>query len=238
MARKVPKGRIEELRRQQLQQQGAEAADDRARDEPPPESAPVTEPTAPKGLNCPKCGGVTTGDSSFCPMCGYALQAYPSLTSPSREPSPGSPSFWSSPLFVDILLAFFLAAIGVIVAIVYLAQQKTERGWRLLGLSIGSWALWTVFFLFVQSLAVGPLPAISQQQSGVTLSQFNQLQPGTSYRQVCNTLGGPGTMLSETSIAGYYSSTYQWSGRGMIGANVIVMFDNGKMTSKAQFGLQ
>ena len=83
------------------------------------------------------------------------------------------------------------------------------------------------------------------QQQGVSLAQFNQIQEGFTYEQVCAILGSPGTLLSSnvmSVIPGVMNeirtAMYTWQGSGMPGANMNAMFQNDVMNMKAQFGLQ
>ena len=55
--------------------------------------------------------------------------------------------------------------------------------------------------------------------------------------EVVALLGGEGTLLSDTEIAGSKAQIYTWKGTSL-GANANVTFSDGKVTSKAQFGLK
>lgn len=75
----------------------------------------------------------------------------------------------------------------------------------------------------------------------ITLTEYNQIENGMSYFQVCEIIGGYGEQLSETDLGlGYEYATemYSWDGEGSIGANANVMFQGGEVISKAQFGLE
>jgi len=82
--------------------------------------------------------------------------------------------------------------------------------------------------------------AIARQNGhDVTLANFNSLRSGMSYQQVVNILGKPGTLVSESNLAGYNTVMYCWqSPRGATGANMNAMFQNGRLVQKAQFGLR
>lgn len=82
--------------------------------------------------------------------------------------------------------------------------------------------------------------AIARQNGhDVTLANFNSLRSGMSYQQVVNILGKPGTLVSESNLAGYNTVMYSWqSPRGATGANMNAMFQNGRLVQKAQFGLR
>lgn len=72
--------------------------------------------------------------------------------------------------------------------------------------------------------------------SGVTMANYGRIQTGMTYTQVVQILGKSGTELSSNEIAGYRTVMYQWQGDGI--ANMNVMFQNGKVIQKAQFGLK
>jgi len=74
--------------------------------------------------------------------------------------------------------------------------------------------------------------------TGVTLANFNRLQDGMSYDEAVAILGVEGRLLSQTDLAGIQTVMYSWTGEGSIGANMNAMFQNGKLISKAQFGLK
>ena len=75
----------------------------------------------------------------------------------------------------------------------------------------------------------------------ISLEEFNKIQTGMSYQEVCNIIGGSGELLSESDLGlgdEYRTTMYAWEGEGLIGANADVMFQGGKVISKAQFGLE
>lgn len=71
----------------------------------------------------------------------------------------------------------------------------------------------------------------------ISLAQYNSIETGMSYDDVVNLLGGEGSLLSDTDISGSTSQVYQWNGASL-GANATITFSNGKVMSKAQFGLE
>lgn len=72
----------------------------------------------------------------------------------------------------------------------------------------------------------------------ISLDEYNQLEIGMDYSDVIFIIGGYGERISESEIAGIYTSMYQFEGEGDIGANAVLMFQNGELYSKAQSGLQ
>lgn len=74
----------------------------------------------------------------------------------------------------------------------------------------------------------------------ITLAEFKAIENGMTYEEVCEIIGGEGELLSEGGEPGsaYYTVMYQWKGEGSLGANANAMFQGGKLTNKAQYGLK
>lgn len=73
----------------------------------------------------------------------------------------------------------------------------------------------------------------------VTLAEFTALQTGMNYEEAVKIIGGPGNEMSRVEIAGLAPTVvYAWDGEGTLGANMNATFQNGKLVSKAQFGLK
>jgi hypothetical protein len=70
----------------------------------------------------------------------------------------------------------------------------------------------------------------------VTLAQYYQIQESMTYREVAYVLGKAGEEVARNDIAGYVTVMIQWSNRD--GSNMNAMFQNGRLVSKAQFGLR
>lgn len=82
--------------------------------------------------------------------------------------------------------------------------------------------------------------SVVHQQSGISLAQFNAVEMGMTYQEVCNILGSDGELLSEVDIdmgAEYVTKIYMWKGNAL-GANANITFQGGKVSVKAQFGLR
>ena len=82
-------------------------------------------------------------------------------------------------------------------------------------------------FVMPQSI-VAPAPI-------VTMSEFNRIQEGMAYSEVSLIIGAAGQVLSQSDVAGFKTVMYSWSNSN--GSNMNAMFQNGKLISKAQFGL-
>jgi hypothetical protein len=72
----------------------------------------------------------------------------------------------------------------------------------------------------------------------VTLSEFQTISEGMTYDRVVEIIGSQGELTSSSAIGRDRAEMYTWKGSGSIGANMNAMFQNGRMISKAQFGLE
>jgi len=89
-------------------------------------------------------------------------------------------------------------------------------------------------------IKTGFLMFIIGWQDGVTLEQFNRVQTGMTLIEVISIMGH-GTLDSEVDLgigAAFVTRMYSWNGRGSIGANASIMFQGGRVVSKAQAGLR
>lgn len=74
----------------------------------------------------------------------------------------------------------------------------------------------------------------------ITLEEFNQIKNDMTYQEVADIVGSSGELISESGddASDYYTQMRSWDGEGSLGANANVMFQDGKVVSKSQFGLQ
>lgn len=76
-------------------------------------------------------------------------------------------------------------------------------------------------------------------KSGLTYENYLKVQNGMTYTEVCDIFGQSGIQQSNTEAEGYSLTVYSWEKNSTFSyANVVVMFENGKVTSKSQVGLQ
>jgi hypothetical protein len=66
---------------------------------------------------------------------------------------------------------------------------------------------------------------------------YQALKTGMTYKQVAQILGCEGEGVSENEIAGFHTIMYKWYGKDGI-SNMNVMFQNGRLMQKSQFGLK
>ncbi len=106
-------------------------------------------------------------------------------------------------------------------------------------------AAFATFGLFLAWLASGPSASppdvavlAGARQKGVSKAAFLRLQTGISYAQAVGVLGAEGDEEARSDTAGIVTVSYRWKGQGMIGANMSAMFQNDKLVTKAQVGLE
>jgi hypothetical protein len=108
----------------------------------------------------------------------------------------------------------------------------------------GVWALLVVLTVILFGfILLEPRPGAAPAETAIevtptpwtlALSNYYRLQTGMSYEQACDILSKSGTEISRSEMAGYVTVMYSWKGDGVANA----MFQNGKLISKAQFGLK
>jgi hypothetical protein len=74
--------------------------------------------------------------------------------------------------------------------------------------------------------------------TGVNMANYLKLQNGMTYQQAVSILGRAGEEMSSSDVAGYTTIMYKWDGDSGFGSNMNAMFQNGRLTTKAQFGLR
>jgi len=76
--------------------------------------------------------------------------------------------------------------------------------------------------------------------STISKSEFEQTQDGMTPEQVIAIVGGPGKIVAELGTPGArgYNVTYKYTGEGSLGAKASILFQNGKLCMKAQYGLK
>ena len=75
-----------------------------------------------------------------------------------------------------------------------------------------------------------------KDNSKLTLDKFNKLKTDMSYDQVVKILDSKGEVMSESEVGGIKTVMYTW--KGPFGANMNATFQNDKLMSKAQLGLE
>ena len=71
---------------------------------------------------------------------------------------------------------------------------------------------------------------------GLLVAMYLRIQEGMDYPQVTRIIGARGEEMGRNTIAGYTTVMYQWVNDDYSGLNA--MFQNGRLITKAQFGLR
>lgn len=77
----------------------------------------------------------------------------------------------------------------------------------------------------------------SEDAPMITKSQYEELNIGMTLTQVEEVLGGPGKEIMSSDAGGIVTTVHEW-GSSQAGWAVTLTFQNGALTSKAQFGLE
>lgn len=94
--------------------------------------------------------------------------------------------------------------------------------------------------------AFDPSKGVAREREGEKLSQakYAQLQPGMTYDECVQLLGMQGNETASSTIPGFgttsatTSQVYIWKDDSFMGGTITGTFSNGKLLSKAQFGLK
>ena len=77
--------------------------------------------------------------------------------------------------------------------------------------------------------------------AAISLEEFNKIETGMTYEEVCEIIGGNGVLNSSVDLDmgdDYKTELYTWDGEGELGANANITFQGGKVIAKAQIGLR
>jgi hypothetical protein len=92
--------------------------------------------------------------------------------------------------------------------------------------------------LMAATVLTGVARANAASDCEVSLAQYKRLQNGMNYSAVVSLLGCEGEEFASTGEGKFQTDGYAWDGKGSLGANVMVMFQGGKLMMRAQFGLK
>lgn len=79
--------------------------------------------------------------------------------------------------------------------------------------------------------------ATDAPKAHVDKAAFDRVENGMDCDKLADIFGGPGEVMSESELAGIKTTMLDWKA-GVFGANVSIMCQDGKVISKAQFGLK
>jgi hypothetical protein len=168
-------------------------------------------------ITCSRCNAANAPDTQFCQQCGLQLSSAPT----------GKPKMKNSLLITLIVVGCIVLSCGLCGTIAMFTPGKTEEKSQTQATPKQ----------VASTPAAAPAPkATVAEPTGVTMANFNKLRTGMTYRQAVAILGAEGEVLSENEIGGTRTVMYQWKGGYL--ANMNAMFQNDKLISKAQFGLE
>jgi hypothetical protein len=171
------------------------------------------------GKNCPACAKKISAKAIICPYCRSDVQvrlgadAVGAPTSETVVVPATSVTRRGVFQFIGIVLVLFIGCIGYAALELNREMNRTD----------GSKA---TFRSELEDVAI----------SGVTKANFDRIETGMSYPEVVSILGKSGEELSRVELAGIVTVMYSWKKPLSVG-NMNAMFQNGKLVSKAQFGL-
>lgn len=112
----------------------------------------------------------------------------------------------------------------------------------------GCLTFFVVFFILVAgsiAMTINMNSGIQKSVSGVsneseymTMEEYNKIETGMTYEEVVEIVGSSGESMSKVEGNGTVIEMFTWYGNGMAGSNANVTFQNGKVTGKAQVGLE
>lgn len=82
------------------------------------------------------------------------------------------------------------------------------------------------------------ITGVEEESEYITLEEYNKIEAGMTYDEVCEIIGSKGSDTANSSVNGYTVKIVTWYGNGTLGSNANVTFENGKVTGKAQVGLR
>lgn len=95
-----------------------------------------------------------------------------------------------------------------------------------------------LFFAVMIVIVIASGGGDKDEASVMTMEKFNAIQNGMTYEEVVEIVGGEGVMSNTAGDGDYKISIYSWEGNGSTGSNANVTFTNGKVSGKAQLGLE
>ena len=165
---------------------------------------------------CPRCAETVRAQAQACRFCGYDFAAGVAGTNFApkavNEPKPSGGCLKAAAFTA-------LAFVALIIVLAMIGSQKPNPA--LTGTD--------------SSAPDSESASGSYSMKRITAEEYAQLYDGMSYSQAVAVIGEPGEETSRTDMAGYVTVAYSW--KNYDGSNAIIMFQNNKLVSKAQFGL-
>lgn len=79
------------------------------------------------------------------------------------------------------------------------------------------------------------MPGGAMAACTATMAAYNQLDDGISYKKAVKIIGCEGEEVSRSNMAGFVTFMVMWNGTGF--GSMSAMFQNGRLISKSQMGL-
>ncbi|HWP50749.1 MAG TPA: DUF3862 domain-containing protein [Clostridia bacterium] len=180
-------------------------------------------------MRCDHCGKEIDRDSEFCKFCGGAIVQEMSIdnvaTSEKSKPK-------SLPVFVKLVVSLGAAGLIFILPVFLFGLQNPSK--MLLGTATGQPSAFRV----TEKLPESAASSVHKNPETMSYGEYTKIKTGMTYDEVCEIIGSYGDEMARTEMAGYQTVIVGWEGEGTIGANANVTFQNGKVITKAQAGLQ
>ena len=204
-------------------------------------------------IKCPECGREVYDKAATCPNCGVTIAK--SSNQNAMVPQSGNPdtpasSAWGIAAIIcggaSLLLPYFVSAFLIPAALIcgVVAYKKGQKGLGKLGIIFAICGIIWIAYVSMQMAAIvedpfgnhSILPWGNQEKPIITLDEFERIKEGMSLQTVEAIIGEKGEFISKTNTDGYSVAMYQWVNKN--GSNMNALFSNGRLDTKAQFGLR
>jgi hypothetical protein len=185
--------------------------------------------------NCPQCNQLNADDARFCSSCGFTAPQVNNAIPPPQTVFKNKRNFKTILIVLGCIIG--LCVLGGILGGIKKAVSPTPNVGTVVATptpTVAPTAQATV--ATVANKGETKATPAAKDESGVTAANFAKIKTGMKYADVVKILGSEGELLSENEMAGTKTEMYQW--KAGILSNMNAMFQNGKLISKAQIGLQ
>jgi hypothetical protein len=198
-------------------------------------------------INCKECGKEVSDKATACPNCGAPIDNYITATkdvkgSTSSEPPKTYTGFISlvlgvAGLFMPYFASVFIVPATFIMAVIAITKKQAIIGIIAIILSISGLNRIIDTSNQIQKFVADPFSNQTTEPASlkITYSEYQQIENGMSYQEVVNIIGEDGEELSNTVLGDLTILMYQWINSDF--SNMTATFENDKLTSKSQFGL-